>query len=363
MHKIKRREFLKAGVSTAVALQTPWLFAGEKGKKSVQKPSQEIKSQVAAIRGDNLASMTRDVIDALGGIQKVVNKDETVFIKPNFVTFPWAQYNNCFRTGECTKPEIIIAVVEECLKAGASEVIVGEGSHLPKFDWQYAITLDGSTNLVKEAKRLSSLYGGKVTLACLETDSPGWVEVPSKTSLNKIAISSLVASAEKVISIPVAKTHSWAQLTLASKNFIGITPLSRYAQLVDNTWWNRGTFDHSSPRAIAQVYLDIVKSIKPDLSIIDFSIGVEGDGPTIDLGGTTLDMKERLGSWAIIASTDIMAADATAARIMSHDTNKVIHLAMGFDMGLGQVQEKSIEILGEKLDDLRVTWKSARLKG
>ncbi|MFC1605028.1 DUF362 domain-containing protein [Planctomycetota bacterium] len=363
MHKIKRREFLKASVSTAVAMGTLCLSASCKGNESSQGPSQKKNAKVAAIRGDNLDSMIRDAIDALGGIRTVVNKGETVFIKPNFVTFPWAQYNNCFQNGECTKPEIIIAVTEECLKAGAAEVIIGEGSHLPKFEWKYAITLDGSTNLVKEAERLSSLYDGKVTLVCLETDSPGWVEVPSSTSLNKIAVSSLVANADKVISIPVAKTHSWAQLTLAAKNFIGITPLSRYAQLIGNTWWNRSTFDHSSPRAIAHVYLDIVKGIKTDLSIIDFSIGIEGDGPTTNVGGKTLNMKNRLGSWAIIASNDIMAADATAARIMSYDTSKVKHLTMGSDMGLGQIQEKSIEILGEKLDNLRVTWKPARLKG
>jgi uncharacterized protein (DUF362 family) len=320
-------------------------------------------AQVAAIRGDNLDSMTRDAIDALGGMQAIVNKGETVFIKPNFVSFPWAQYNNCFHTGECTKPEIIIAVTEECLKAGAAEVIIGEGSHLPTFEWQHAVTLDGSTNLVREATRLSSLYKGKVTFACLETASPGWSDVPSVTSLNKIAISSLVAGADKVISIPVAKTHSWAQLTLASKNFIGITPLSRYAQLIDNTWWNRGTFDHSSPQAIGQIYLDIVKGVSPDLSIVDFSIGIEGDGPTVDIGGTTVNMKKRLGSWAIIASTDIMAADATAARIMNHDTNNVKHLSQGFDMGLGEIREQSIEILGDKLDNLRVTWKPAILKG
>jgi uncharacterized protein (DUF362 family) len=72
-------------------------------------------------------------------------------------------------------------------------------------------------------------------------------------------------------------------------------------------------------------------------------------------------MKERLGSWAIIASTDIMAADATAARIMSHDTKKVKQLTMGFDMGLGEIREQSIEALGEKLDNLRVEWKSARI--
>lgn len=363
MWNVKRRDFLKAGVSTAVILGTPKLLTSYPDKESTQANAQKNNATVAAIRGDNLDSMTRDAIDALGGIQMVVAKGDTVFIKPNFVNFPWAQYNNCFHKGECTKPEIIIAVTEECLKAGASKVIIGEGSHLPTFDWKYAITLDGRTNLVKEAERLSSIHKGKVTMACLETDSPGWVEVPSKTPLGKIAISSLVAKADKVISIPVAKTHTWAQLTLAAKNFLGITPLSRYAQLIDNTWWNRGTFDHSSPQAIAQVYLDIVKNIKPDLSIIDFSIGIEGNGPTSSQGGTPVNMKERLGSWAIIASTDIMAADATGARIMNHDTNRIKQLTMGFDMGLGQIQEKSINLVGEKLDNLRVTWKPARLKG
>jgi len=361
VQKTKRRDFLKATVSTAIAMGSPWPLTMCRG--SAQKPAPEINAQVAAIRGDNLDAMTRDAIDALGGIHTVVNKGETVFIKPNFVSIPWAKDNKCFHAGECTKTEIIIAVMEECLKAGAAEVIVGEGSHLPKFDWQYAVTLDGNTNLVREAKRLSSKYDGKATLACLETDSPGWVEVPSKTSLNKIAISSLVANADKVISIPVAKTHSWAQLTLASKNFIGVTPMSRYAQLIANTWWNRGTFDHSSPQAIAQVYLDIVKGKKTDLSIIDFSICMEGDGPSRGNGGKTVNMKERLGSWAIIASSDIMAADATAARIMSYDTKKVKQLTMGFEMGLGEIREPSIEILGEKLDNLRVEWKPARMKG
>lgn len=360
-NRLKRRDFLKAGVGTAVAMGSPWPLTACGG--GAQEPSSKTGAKVAAIRGDKLDSMTRDAIDALGGIRTVVDKGETVFLKPNFVSFPWAKHNRCFHVGECTKPEIIIAVAEECLKAGAAEVVIGEGSHVPRFDWQYATTLDGGTNLVKEAKRLSSKYAGKATLACLETDSPSWVEVPSKTSLGKIAVSGLVANADKVISLPVAKTHSWAQLTLAAKNFIGITPLSRYAQLIANTWWNRGTFDHSSPQAIAQVYLDIVKGVKPDLSIIDFSIGLEGDGPSTGQGGTTVDMKKRLGSWAVIASRDIMAADATAARIMSHDTKKVKQLTMGFDMGLGEIREESIEIVGEKLDNVRMQWKPAKVKG
>lgn len=362
MHRIKRREFLKLSASTAAFLGASPILTNCKKVTSEPTPA-EITATVAAIRGNNLDAMTRDAIEAIGGISKIVNQGETVFIKPNFVNFPWARTNNCFANGECTKPEILIAVAEECLKAGASEVIIGEGSHLPTFDWQYATTLDGSTNLIREAARLNSAYTGKVSLACLENDSPAWDEVASRTYLGKIAISSLVTRADRVISIPVAKTHSWAQLTLALKNFIGVTPLARYAAWVNNSYWDRGkVLDHSSPQAIGQIYLDIVNGVKPDLAIIDFSIGVEGDGPTLGHGGRTVNMKNRLGSWLVLASTDLVAADATAARIMSHNVANIKQLGLGFDMGLGEIREESIELVGAKLDDLRVAWQPATLK-
>jgi hypothetical protein len=188
MKHLTRRDILRLGVATAGTLGAPWLLTNCSNQHSIPEPPREIKAQVAAIRGDLLDSMARDAIDALGGMRTVVNEGDTVFIKPNFVSFPWAQHNQCFHVGECTKPEILIAVTEECLKAGAKEVIIGDGSHLPAFDWRYAITLDGSTNLVNEAAHLSSLYAGTVILACLEKDSPAWIEVPSQTSLNTIAI-------------------------------------------------------------------------------------------------------------------------------------------------------------------------------
>ena len=81
------------------------------------------------------------------------------------------------------------------------------------------------------------------------------------------------------------------------------------------------------------------------------------------MGGKTLDMKDRIGTWAVIASKDIMAADATAARIMNHDPKHITHLVTGFDMGLGEIRETEITISGEKLENLKVAWKPAQLKG
>jgi hypothetical protein len=57
-----------------------------------------------------------------------------------------------------------------------------------------------------------------------------------------------------------------------------------------------------------------------------------------------------------------MAADATAARIMSHNVANIKQLGMGFEMGLGEIREESIEVVGAKLDDLRVAWQPATLK-
>jgi len=365
MHKISRREFIKIGASSAAILSTPSLLTNCRLNKNPLGPSKPegTNATVAAIRGNDLGKMTRDALEAIGGMNKIVNEGETVFIKPNMVTLPWAPQNDCFMKGECTKPEIVMAVAEECLKAGAAKVIIGEGSHLYTFNWRNAEFLTKSNNILYEATKLNSIYPGEITVACLENDSPSWVEVPSKSNLGKIAISSLVANADRVISIPVAKTHSWAQLTLSLKNFIGITPLKQYAVWVNNSYWDRGSvLDHSSPQALAQIYLDIAKAIKPDLAVIDFSIGIEGDGPTSGSGGTVVNMKHRLGSYLVVASTDLIAADSTAALVMNHDVRKMKQLTIGYEMGLGEMRSEAIEIIGEKLQDIMVDWKPAKLQ-
>ena len=64
----------------------------------------------------------------------------------------------------------------------------------------------------------------------------------------------------------------------------------------------------------------------------------------------------------LLASTDLVAADATACRIMSHDAERVVQLGMGYEMGLGEMREDRIELLGDRLDDLRVPWTSAALR-
>ena len=354
--RISRRNFVRVSAMAAGSA-----VLGACGDSPVG-PS-DATARVAAVTGTDLGLMARQVMAPLGGIESVVHPGETVFIKPNMVTLPWAQNGNCFAGGECTKPEVVIAVADECLRVEAAEVIIGDGSHAVELPWEHARTLDGTTDLAAEMTRLSAEYGRAARVASLEADSPDWVGVPSSTGLGTILVSSLVAHADRVISIPVAKTHSWAQLTLSLKNFVGVAPLWRYGDLPAGIPDRGVVFDHSSPRAIAAIYLDMVRGIVPDLAIIDFSLGIEGDGPNLSHGGRTVDMMDRLGSYLLLASTDLVAADATAARIMSHDTDKIVQLGMGYEMGLGEMRKNRIELMGPSLNELRVPWAPARARG
>jgi uncharacterized protein (DUF362 family) len=376
MHRLTRRQALKLGAGAAASLGASRLFTGCASETPSAPPIPDAEptvcagsvveptARVAAARGTDLHAMTREVLDRLGGMETVVGEGESVFIKPNMVTLPWAGAgNDPFRLGECTKPEILVAVAEECLRVGASEVVIGDGSQARLFDWSRAVTLDGATNLAREAERLRRQYGREVRLACLDVDTPRWIEVPTGISLGTVAVSSLVLDADRVISVAVAKTHQWAHLTLSLKNFIGITPLERYG------WMSRGNSDrvflHQNdprPEDFGRLYIDIASAARPDLAIIDFSIGMEGNGPTTSNGGAPVDMRSRLGSWLLLASTDLVAADATAARVMSQEVTYVGRiLPMARQAGMGALCESSIELVGAELEDLRVDWRPAEV--
>ena len=134
MNKITRRTFIKLGAGSTLALGSGSMLNGCSKKNSPYEPdpnpNHQINATVAAVKGNNLDSMTRDAIAAVGGMESIVNEGETVFIKPNFVSFNLAETRESFKNGECTKPEILLATADECLKAGATEVrmrMEGEG--------------------------------------------------------------------------------------------------------------------------------------------------------------------------------------------------------------------------------------------
>ena len=191
-------------------------------------------------------------------------------------------------------------------------------------------------------------------LASLHADTPTWKEIPAPYSgLETIRIPSLVTQADRIISLPVIKTHRFCQTTGALKNFVGITSIDDHGPGMP---WRIGL--HDAPGGLEQAFLDIVAAVKPDLTVVDGSVCCEGNGPHVLPGswGDSVDMMDRGGRWVVLASTDLVAADATTARIISHDPQEVDHIRMAYDQGLGQMREDLIELVGYDLDELRVGW-------
>ncbi|MDM8008681.1 MAG: DUF362 domain-containing protein [Phycisphaerae bacterium] len=363
MHRLSRRQLFRRAADAGLTLGAAGSFLGCQSPTIPFVPSPddipfEEASRVVAVRGTDLYEMTQQVIAAVGGIERIVQPGETVFVKPNFGGLGFVDCN-VFTSGESTKVEIVLAVIEECLRAGASEVIVGEGGQVRDIPWDKAVTLDGSTTLPREIGSMNEQYAGKARLVSLETGSPAFDPLPSPhTDLGSIYVSSLLARADRVISIAVPKTHRWTAITGSMKNFFGTTPFGIYGK---GMGWRYML--HEAAGGPAQCFLDIVRAVQPDLAIIDGSICCQGNGPHVMPGwwGETIDISDHLGDWFLLASTDPAAADATAARIIGLDVERIPHLVRAREQGVGQTQEDRIAIEGASLDELRVNFKPADL--
>ena len=303
--------------------------------------------------------MTRRALAAVGGIGAIVAPGESVFIKPNFV-FAGLVDGDIITTGDCTKPEIALTVAEACLQAGASRVVIGEGAQVDRFSWSSLRLFDGSSDMEREAKRLRAQYGNRLTLACLNADSPAWDSVPAPSAgLGKLRVSSLAARADRVISLPVAKTHQVTGVTLGMKNLIGVTSLHEYALVSERTGLRLKL--HDAPGGIDGCIVDVNAALRSSLTLVDCSVGCEGNGPRVEPGkwGSSVDTRSRIGAWVLVASTDGLAADATTTRMIGLDPSTVDHLSRAWSDGLGQLRDDLISLDGAAWSAVRMRWKAA----
>jgi uncharacterized protein (DUF362 family) len=77
---------------------------------------------------------------------------------------------------------------------------------------------------------------------------------------------------------------------------------------------------------IEDVICDVNRAFTPNLTVIDGTVGGEGYGP---LSCTPVN------SQTVIASNDVVAADAVSCLIMGYDPFDIVHLKRAHDEGLG----------------------------
>jgi uncharacterized protein (DUF362 family)/Pyruvate/2-oxoacid:ferredoxin oxidoreductase delta subunit len=151
---------------------------------------------------------------------------------------------------------------------------------------------------------------------------------------NKVfSIANAVLESDGVISLPKMKTHGFQRFTGAVKNQFGCIPGA-----------SKGAYHVKVPDAyhFARMLVDLNTAIQPRLYILDGVEAMEGNGPR---GGTPRKMN------VLLFSTDPIALDATACRLMNLDPALVLTNKVGMDMGAGTFLAKDIEILGDPLED------------
>lgn len=260
---------------------------------------------LAVARGESPTAMVQAALKALGGIERFVKTGDDVIIKPNIcVAYHTPEY------AATTNPEVVGALVTLCLSAGAKRVRV--------MDFPFGGTAQEaySRSGIDEAVRTA---GGQMeVMANMKFRE---VAIPDGVDLKKWPVYGDALDANVIINVPIAKHHSLARLTLGMKNLMGLIQ-------------NRGQFHFNLGQRIA----DLTSLLRPKLTIVDAVRILLNHGPT---GGDLGDVKV---TNTIIASHDIVAADAYAATLFGLTGSDIPATRAGAQMGLGTMDLKSINV-------------------
>jgi uncharacterized protein (DUF362 family) len=245
-------------------------------------------------------------------------RGKKIILKPNLVEFDPKGVIN-------TNPLLIEAAIDCFLTLGARKVLVAEGPGHRR-DNDYLLTASGIYEVLKE-------HG--VAYVDLNSDDVRPMRLRSSfTRLEQLYLPETLYSADLLVSMPKLKTHHWAGVTLSMKNMFGVVPSSVYGWPKNVLHW----------QGIHNSILDINSSLPVrQFAIVDGIVGMEGNGP---LQGQTKD------GGMLIFGEDLVAVDATAARLMKIEPKKIKYLAEAGEF-LGNVNNEKIEQIGEKLERMQ----------
>ncbi len=283
------------------------------------------KALVSIVNGEDVKSMVRNAVAIIGGFEKIDIKGKSVLVKPNVVTGD--------RNPTTTSPEVIRAVVELLYEEGAQKVIVGDMSGLLTFSTAWNMKKSGIKKAAEEA-------GAEIVYF----EDYDWIEVelPYTKYLKKISVSEWIMKADRIINLPVIKTHKYATYSICLKNFIGATHWKQRPYFVDESHWE-------------EVISDINQAYTPHLNIIDGTVSMITGGP-------------RKGTIAktniILASGDRIAGDVTGLGIIksfgkcTEVVNKGIWeqrqikraVELGLGIGKGQIELRDSDLMGDNND-------------
>ena len=264
------------------------------------------QAYLAVARGSDPASITKAALAALGGMKRFVKSGDDVIIKPNIcVNYRTPEY------AATTNPTVVATLVSLCLEAGARQVRVMD-TPFPGISAEAAYEVSEIGSAVEAAAGVMEVMS---PVKFVKT------AIPDGQDITEWRVYQDILDTDVLINVPIAKHHSLAKLSLGGKNLIGVI-----------------TNPNLMHQSLGQRIADLVSLVRPTLTVIDAVRILTAHGPT---GGSLNDVQQMD---TVIASHDIVAADAYAATLFGRTGADIGYVWVAADMGLGTLELGDIDV-------------------
>ena len=260
--------------------------------------------------------------DALGGITKFVKPGQSVLLKPNLTAGADPAWGGTTEAKLC-------GAVAELIKEHCSpgKIYLGEN------------TMTG--NVTNEAFKKFGFVDmcEKLGIELVDFTNAERVDVTVPDALygEVISLPKILMDVDVFITLPILKNHDTVCVTAAVKNSFG--------NVESETRWRAHRDD-----AIEQYLVDIARARKPDFSIVDGRIGMEGIA-----GGGHFEHPRFANR--VIMGADPVAVDVVCTHIMEQNP-RVRYLQWADEYGLGNCNLDYINIHGMSLEEAKVRFMS-----
>jgi len=284
--------------------------------------------KVAIVKGnDRKENITKSLKSLKKTILRCIDKknSDTLFIKVNTIdpNFPLA----------CTHPDALEVVLEFFINK-FNRIVIGDNS------FAFSKNQNIYTHLIK---KLELKFDAKLKFSDLsEFDSKKLMFKQIDGSYKHVRVSSLPDEAF-TISLALPKTHDTVIFTGCSKNMVGCLVKDR--MLIHGlNFYHRILMSNTvrSFRITNENIAELLSNVKPDLSILDGFVGMEGNGP---LHGKKVKLE------IAMCSDDCIALDSTAAKIIGFDF--IPYLFLCEKKGIGTTNIGEIHILKDGFENLK----------
>jgi len=224
--------------------------------------------------------------------------------------------------GVTTNPQVVAAIIDFLKKRRAREIIIGE-SCIFGVEASAAFRKTGLEEVAREKS---------VSLIDLDRLDPLEIRISSGRLLKKIKVSSILNKVDRIVSVPVMKTHMHTRVTLGIKNMKGLLwkrEKARFHHLAANPDVIKG--EKELDVAIAEM----ATGLAPHLVVIDGMVGMEGMGPGYGRA-------KKMG--VMVISENALAADVVASRLMGFEPREIPHLRLCHEFGLGEIRLDQISV-------------------